>query len=442
MLSIRNLIVIDGFMDTGSKFMHDSLFHNLVEEQNRGLARGIVSVCSAHPVVLKSALDDGVARSTNVLIEATCNQVNQDGGYTGMTPAGFRDFVSGLATKAGLEPERIILGGDHLGPNPWRHRRASEAMHKAHQMVAAYAKAGFTKFHLDASMSCSDDPTPLPTEVIAKRSAELALSAESNAAGRPIVYIVGTEVPIPGGATEHLETLAATDPADAHETMRQHRDAFEKIGILPAFDRVIGLVVQPGVEFGHDNVVTYDPVLAEPLKRARNDLGIVFEAHSTDYQNTAGLSSLVRDGFAILKVGPWLTFALREALYGLDHIATELQLEVNLKAGMEAIMTRHPEHWQLHYTGDAIHQRLQRHYSYSDRIRYYWSFPEAQHLVNKLVSNFANTMIPETLISQYLTPLWPEVRDRSLQPQALPLIERSVGRILDDYAEACGHFLP
>jgi CHAD domain-containing protein len=36
------------------------------------------------------------------------------------------------------------------------------------------------------------------------------------------------------------------------------------------------------------------------------------------------LAALVRDGFAILKVGPALTFALREALYGLDLIAAAL----------------------------------------------------------------------------------------------------------------------
>jgi D-tagatose-1,6-bisphosphate aldolase subunit GatZ/KbaZ len=49
--------------------------------------------------------------------------------------------------------------------------------------------------------------------------------------------------------------------------------------------------------------------------------GFVFEAHSTDFQPAMSLAALVRDGFAILKVGPWLTFAAREVLYGLDSIA-------------------------------------------------------------------------------------------------------------------------
>ncbi len=51
---------------------------------------------------------------------------------------------------------------------------------------------------------------------------------------------------------------------------------------------------------------------------------LAFEAHSTDYQGRQPLRELVEDGFAILKVGPELTFALREALYGLDLIAGDL----------------------------------------------------------------------------------------------------------------------
>ena len=63
-----------------------------------------------------------------MLIEATCNQVNQEGGYTGMTPADFRGFVEAIAARVGFDPSRIILGGDHLGPNPWKQLPAEEAL--------------------------------------------------------------------------------------------------------------------------------------------------------------------------------------------------------------------------------------------------------------------------------------------------------------------------
>jgi D-tagatose 6-phosphate 4-epimerase len=54
-------------------------------------AIGIASVCSAHALVIEASFT--AARHETVLIEATCNQVNQEGGYTGMTPVNFRRFV-------------------------------------------------------------------------------------------------------------------------------------------------------------------------------------------------------------------------------------------------------------------------------------------------------------------------------------------------------------
>ncbi|TIW26660.1 MAG: tagatose-bisphosphate aldolase, partial [Mesorhizobium sp.] len=76
---------------------------------------------------------------------------NHEGGYTGMAPAAFRGLVETYAGRAGLPLDRLILGGDHLGPNPWKHDSAAEAMRKAAAMIDAYAAAGFTKLHLDTS---------------------------------------------------------------------------------------------------------------------------------------------------------------------------------------------------------------------------------------------------------------------------------------------------
>ena len=92
---------------------------NLVRRHKAGEPVGIHAVCSAHPLVIEAAMEVAAAAGPDqpVLIEATSNQVNQDGGYTGMTPAAFRDFVHGIADRTGLARERVLLGGDHLGPN-------------------------------------------------------------------------------------------------------------------------------------------------------------------------------------------------------------------------------------------------------------------------------------------------------------------------------------
>ena len=67
--------------------------------------RGIPSICSAHPVVIEAAMRHAARLGLPVLIEATCNQVNQDGGYTGMTPDLFVAFVKECFTALRVEHE-------------------------------------------------------------------------------------------------------------------------------------------------------------------------------------------------------------------------------------------------------------------------------------------------------------------------------------------------
>ncbi|KXF75072.1 tagatose-bisphosphate aldolase [Paramesorhizobium deserti] len=405
--------------------------------------RGIPSVCSAHPVVIEASMLAALKRDTHLLIEATCNQVNQDGGYTGMTPADFRRFVERIAAKTGFPMEKLILGGDHLGPNPWKHMLADEAMAKAGVMIRAYAEAGFTKLHLDTSMGCAGEPIALPDAITAERAASLAAVAEKAVPAGTVkpVYIIGTEVPIPGGAMEELDVLEVTRPEAALATVEVHRRAFEAAGVGDAFPRVVGAVVQPGVEFGNHNVIAYEPEKAKALSSTLDRLpGLVFEAHSTDYQTREALRTLVSDGFAILKVGPGLTFALREAFYGLDEIAEFLfpgKRKETLRATMERVLTEEPKNWEKYYHGSPGEQRLQRHFSYSDRIRYYWPNARVTTAVDELFGLLSGVAIPETLISQYLAGLYLAVREGRAKPTADGVVLAAVDKVLEDYFEAC-----
>ena len=405
---------------------------------------GLTSVCSAHPIVIEAALRQGKVDESPVLIEATCNQVNHQGGYTGMTPAGFRAFVEGIADKVGFARERLILGGDHLGPNPWKHLPADEAIAEARTMVAAFVKAGFTKVHLDTSMGCAGESIALPDAITAERAADLAAAAEASKdaeAFPPPVYIVGTEVPVPGGALEALDHLQVTSPEAAHETVEVHRRAFAARGLDGAFARAVGIVVQPGVEFGNEDVIVYEPEKARALSAALTAMPqFVFEAHSTDYQPPEALAALVGDGFAILKVGPGLTFALREALYGLDHIAADLEGRpgaVELQPAMERLMVEKPGNWQKYYHGTPDELRLQRHFSYSDRIRYYWPDPAAAGAVRRVEERLAGRTIPETLISQHLAAHYPGVAAGEIEARPSALLIASVQRVLLIYRDAC-----
>jgi D-tagatose-1,6-bisphosphate aldolase subunit GatZ/KbaZ len=409
---------------------------------------GMYSVCSAHPWVLEAAALQAREDGSLLLIEATSNQVNQFGGYTGMRPAQFRSFTEGILRKAGVPLEQLILGGDHLGPNPWRAEAPAQAMPKAIALVAEYAAAGFTKIHLDASMALRGDPAALSDATVADRAVALCRAAEDAAktAGTTPEYIIGTEVPVPGGADHALATVAVTTPEAAEKTLDAHRRAFLSAGLDDAWDRVLGLVVQPGVEFDHDRVVDYEREKARALtlwlaSGAPALAGsLVFEAHSTDYQRPQAYRALVEDGFAILKVGPALTFALREALYALADIERELLPESELSgfaAAVEAAMLEHPDAWQPYYKGSPSEQALLRRYSYSDRVRYYWHVPAVEAAVQRLLANLAQSGIPESILSRYLPEQYARARQRTLQNQPAALVVDKVRDVLRIYAAGC-----
>lgn len=421
------------------------LIQDLVARHKSGERIGLTSVCSAHPLVIEATFVHALRRAAPlVLIEATSNQINQDGGYTGMVPADFRAFVEAIADRCGFPLERLVLGGDHLGPNAWTSFPAGAAMAKAEIMVADYVRAGFSKIHLDCSMSCFDDPIRLSEQTIAARAARLCRAAEDAYAGDPAdapVYVIGTEVPVPGGAPEDLDTLAVTGPDAVLATLAMHRSQFAEAGLNSAWERVIAIVVQPGVEFDHMKVVDYNPTAATALVAAIVPVDhIVFEAHSTDYQNCTALAALVRDHFAVLKVGPGVTFALREALWALDAIETET-VEPGKRAGLRAVaiacMKAAPGNWQRYYHESGAALDLQLQYSLSDRIRYYWPDAAIAAAQDRLFANLREAVPPLPLLSQYLPIAYAAVRAGTATMDPVDLIVAHIGATLDAYYGAC-----
>ncbi|WP_309227810.1 MULTISPECIES: D-tagatose-bisphosphate aldolase, class II, non-catalytic subunit [unclassified Mycolicibacterium] len=409
-----------------------------------GVPVGVYSVCSAHPTVVQAAIEQAAADGGYVLIEATSNQVDQFGGYTGLRPAQFRDLVLGVADRCGFARERVVLGGDHLGPNRWQRQTASAAMTNAEVLIAAYVEAGYTKIHLDCSMSCADDPAVLPDEIVANRAARLLRVAEDTAHRVGLdgpVYVIGTEVPVPGGAHETLGRLVPTPADRARRTIVVHRDAFAEQGLEHVWPRVVALVVQPAVEFDHLNVIDYQRGATAELRHVLDsERNLVFEAHSTDYQRPTQLQELVEDHWAILKVGPALTFAMREALFALAQIEHELVAQPsrsNLVEVVERRMLAEPAQWQGYYEGDPLTQRTARRYSYSDRLRYYWADPEVDGARQTLLANLDCTGIPLPLISQFLPLQYDRIRAGELEPIAQSLVIDRIRDAMRPYARAC-----
>jgi len=420
----------------------------IIQQHKRGDAVGICSVCSAHPWVIEAALRFDLTSQRKVLIEATSNQVNQFGGYTGMTPAAFREAVLMQANHIGFPVERLILGGDHLGPNCWQHEPAEAAMQKAEVMIAAYVSAGFSKIHLDASMSCADDPVPLPPSVVAERAARLCRVAEAAATPaqrQALTYVIGTEVPVPGGEATAIQHVHITTPEDAAETLRLHYLAFQHAGLEEAIPRIIALVVQPGVEFDHSRVVHYQPDAAQALTQFITTTPLVYEAHSTDYQTPEAYRQLVRDHYAILKVGPALTFALREAIFALaaiEHTLTPPEARSQLLDVIDRVMLDEPHYWKKYYHPTFSQALVDLHFSLSDRIRYYWSHPRIQAALDTLLANLQHTAIPLGLLSQHLPVQFQRVLAGQLPATAHALIIDKIQDVLRAYRVGCAPACP
>lgn len=406
----------------------------------RNRARGAIGLpcfCTANEHVLRAILAHAARTGHPTVIEATCNQVNQEGGYTGMTPADFIAWLRGMAAEAGVSMEQVILGGDHLGPNPWRSEPLDQAMDKARELVRLYVEAGFTKIHLDASMACGGEPNPSFAQ-IAERAADLCAVAEAHAPDPSrLIYIIGTEVPIPGGETEEPDALDVTTVARYRETIKTHRDAWAARGLDAAWSRIVSVVTQPGVDFGHTSVYPFVPEKAQPLCDAiASEGGLTFEAHSTDYQSTAALAALVDKRFFFLKVGPELTFRFRESVWALASIAEQMGLAgPDIREVFKTQMTSDPKYWQDYYSGTGAELETLKVFSYSDRIRYYWTDEAIAAALNTLLDQLGREDLPETLISQAFNGL--EFGEMPRDPKAL--IETHVQRCVVRYFEAAGH---
>jgi D-tagatose-1,6-bisphosphate aldolase subunit GatZ/KbaZ len=429
------------------------IFLDIIAANRSGLAKGIYSVCSANTEVLEACFKQAIADESVLLVESTSNQVDQFGGYTGMKPSDFVNYVKSIAQKYNYPDEKLLLGGDHLGPNAWQNLPSGEAMDNAKVLISEYIKAGYQKIHLDTSMFCEDDKgdraKPLSDEVVASRTAELCRVAEDTYARyrddlEPPVYIIGTEVPVPGGAKEEEEEVVPTTPEDAANTISVTKKHFFDGGLDEAWERVIGVVVQPGVEFGDEQIFQYKREKAKGLSKKIEDYdGLVYEAHSTDYQTESNLKALVEDHFCILKVGPWLTFAYREALFALENMEVELLGEnfrglSKLGDTLDEVMTGNPKFWKKYYQGDKEQQLFKRKYSFSDRSRYYWPVAGLEEARKRLYENLRKKSIPASLLSQFMPYQFYQVCDKKIAADPAELVHSYIQNVTGIYSRACG----
>lgn len=415
--------------------------------------QSMFAVTGSEPLLLKATMDYAKEHNTHCLVEATVNQVNQFGGYTGMKPKDYADMMQEMAKDTGFPVEKLILCGDHLGPFVWQHLPEKEAMENSKELVRQYVAAGFRKIHLDPTMRLQDDDPnqPLSNEIIAERTAELAAVSEATYEAtkkdtpwqfRP-AYVLGSEVPVPGG-TEEEHGMQVTTPQDLSASLSCFEKALTEAGLKIVWDDVVAVVAQIGVEFSDETVHDFNADAATSLVAGlkTNYPHLYFESHSSDYQTSACLRDMVQSRVGILKVGPGVTFALREGLFALAMMENELKDMVELEPSnfidvLDNVMQKHtPNYWKNYYHGNKAQQAFKRRYSYSDRSRYYLAQPEVRKAMTQLLDNLDNVAIPLPLISQYMPQQYDKIRDGALKCSATNLLFDKMYLVLDKYHKA------
>lgn len=406
------------------------------------------SVTGSDSVVLRACMKEAKEQNAWFICEATVNQVNQFGGYTGMRPMDYANLVCRIAKEIGFPEDKVILSGDHLGPFTWRHMEAETAMACSKELVRQYVAAGFRKIHLDPTMPLKgDDLSSFGDSLIAERAVKLAEAAEETYEKtkndtiwkyRP-VYVIGSEVPIPGGS-EEIEEMRVTAPEALRGTLNCFQAAFLKSGLPQVWEDTVAVVAQIGLEFSEDNVYDYSHKKAVMLaaELARHP-GICFESHSSDYQIPQALRDMVQDGVGILKVGPELTFAHREALFALSWMEEELaQAEGFAPSGFISVLEQtmleaEPDYWSKYYHGNEAQLRMKRKYSFSDRCRYYFDHRNVREARAGLMTNLSSCHIPLYLLSQFLPVQYEKIREGRLECTPEAIIEDKIRVVMARY---------
>jgi len=428
----------------------NDILQQLRADHLAGRRGGLFAVCSSHRAVLEAAVALARDHGRPLLVEATANQVNQFGGYTNMTPQAFASSLRAMAAAMNFPQEDLLLGADHLGPYAWKNEPAAAAMAKAVELARQCVAAGFRKLHLDAGFGCCDDPPQgLPVETVAARTAVLCRAAETAAGRRPAgtprpLYVIGAEVPAPGGTLANPEEVDVTQPGDVAEFIALTESHFQKAGLPGAWERLLAVIVQPGVEFGNFSIARYAPAKARALSAYHQKLpGIMtYEIHSTDYQAPESLARMVNDHFTLLKAGPCLTNAFREAVFALEDIETEHlksrrgAVRSDIRRVLEHVMTAAPEHWRSHYRGMDDELRRMRCSSMLDRIRYYWGHPDVQAALARLHANLGPA-IPASLWGSSWPEVDPEAADGAAPASPAAFIRRRIQKALRPYLDAC-----
>jgi len=342
--------------------------------------KALPSFCTSNIDVLNSILFFCHIKKLPCLIECTSNQVNQNGGYTNKNPKIFINEILNISKKINFDKNKLFLGGDHLGPLPWKNKNKDLAIKKSIVLIENFLKEEFCKIHIDTSIKCKDDKY-INNEIIFDRTSKILSHPKIKKKIKNKFIIIGTEVPLSGSGD--TEKVVVTKQKQIEDEVRKFRDILKSLKIK---NKLFGLVVEPGMKYNHSSILKPNLSSFSKKKKLSKKNNFVYEAHSTDYQSQLILKKLVKNNFKFLKVGPELTYNYSRSLFLMHNIEKKIykKNDSNIKNILIASMKKKNKYWKNYYEKKnpklLIHSKL-------DRMRYYFNIKSVESSVKILKKN-------------------------------------------------------
>jgi D-tagatose-1,6-bisphosphate aldolase subunit GatZ/KbaZ len=280
-------------------------------ERSTGVRRSIFAACPNSSAVLRAAIRSAKRNNAPVKFAATLNQVDLDGGYTGMTPDEFVKTIREEARQINLEVP-VIIAVDHGGPwlkdkqriEKWSYEKAMSGIKESFEAVI---RAGYDLIHVDPTVDITlPDGATISIDTVAGRTLDLIEHAETfrikNGFGK-ISYEVGTEE-VHGGLADISVFKRFLVLLKEGLRKRKLED------VWPCF--IVGKV---GTDL---HTTLFDPVIAGELSAIVKPYGSFIKGHYSD--NVDNPEDYPLSGMGAANVGPEFTEKEYDALIELDHI--------------------------------------------------------------------------------------------------------------------------
>ena len=283
-----------------------------------GIKRTILAACPNSLAVIRAALKSAKRCNAPIKFAATLNQVDLDGGYTGLTQAEFVKTVRLHARNLNVTSP-VIIAIDHGGPwlkdihksEKWPYEKTINSVRNSFE---AAIEAGYELIHVDPTVDITlEGDAKISIGTVAERTIELIKHAEEfrGKKGFPkISYEVGTEE-VHGG----LADINAF--REFLRLLKQGLAQYDLSDAWPCF--IVGKV---GTDL---HTSAFDPVVARQLSEIAREYGSLIKGHYSD--NVINPEAYPESGMGAANVGPEFTELEYSGLIELEKIQKTLVAE-------------------------------------------------------------------------------------------------------------------